>query len=203
MTVGGGGGKQSLGGEERSRELPASLKTPINITFGQMIAHMLINNGVQECDLSDHLRIEWLILKRDILQLIIDAAKSVDFDLDSLELHLLLDARPLLHLFACKFPRAFRFQLHGTPVKPRKNGGWNIKKKLELVDFVDQSKSFGLTETQACDWYAFLKGGHQPTVQSLITRYHEAKKWFEDSDSWTCFERFELIEYYYKIVIVS
>jgi len=130
-------------------------------------------------------------------QRIVGVAMNAGFDLNLLQLYLLSNGPPLLDLFACKFPLAFRFQLAGTPKKPRKNGGRNSQNKIELVKLVDLLKRNGLTETQACDWYAFLRG-NQPTVQSLITAYHEAKRWLADKDSWTSFERMEVLEYCHK-----
>jgi hypothetical protein len=200
MTKGRGASQsisKAVGGTGHSRTLPANLKVPINITFDQVIAQARINNGTQECDLSDHLKDELQKLRRDIQQRIVDVAMTIGFDLNLLQLHLVSNERPLLDLFACKFPLAFRFQLDGTPKKPRKNGGRNFENKIELVKFVDLLKRNGLTETQACDWYAFLRGD-QPTVQSLITAYHEAKRWLANEDSWTSFVRMEVLEYCYK-----
>jgi hypothetical protein len=190
---------RSVEGKGHSRALPASLKVPINITFDQVIAQARINNGTQECDLSDHLRDELQKLRGDIQHLIVDVAMNIGFDLKLLQLHLQSYERPLLDLFACKFPLAFRFQLAGTPKKAKK---WNSERKLELVNFVDQLKYAGHTEAEACDWYAFLTGNRDRKtayhVPSFITRYHEAKVWLSEKDSWTSYERMEVLGYCYR-----
>jgi hypothetical protein len=179
---------------------PESLRTPITITFDQLVAKMLIDHGKQDYELSDDLKAAWIELNRDIQQRICDAATSCGFSVGAMPLLLQLlqlDPRPMLELFACKFPRAFRLQLDGTKKMPRKNGGRGVQNKMQLMESIDQLKRGGLNVKEACERHACsreirLGGG---TVE---TAYYEAKRWLANKGGWTSSERLEVMEYCYK-----
>ena len=134
------GGNAQMGAKKKKGTVahcPESLRTPITITFDQLVAKMLIDHGKQDYEPSDDLRAAWIELNRDIQQRMCDAATSCGFDVGTMPLLLKLlqlDPRPMLELFACKFPRAFRLQLDGTKKKPRKNGGRGVQNKMQLME---------------------------------------------------------------------
>jgi hypothetical protein len=100
-------------------------------------------------------------------------------------------------LLSDAFPDAFRIRLDGQPVKPRKNG-WSVQKKIEFIEFVDHLKHSGLTVTQACRVFDAMEEAPHLSTAGLVARYHEAKRWYSDSASWTTFERLEVLQYFQK-----
>jgi hypothetical protein len=168
-------------------EIPAILKKPITLTIEALWASVFIKWGSPEV-IRENNKLQ--AAAHDLINQFNEriAAACILFGIDIGKLG--ENLCPVIYLIIHSFPDAFRAVEQGQPKRRRKNGtAWDVFKKLDLLRWVDQCVESGVSERQACYWYAVLS---EPRLNhdNVIQRHQEAKGWRQNMST---FDQLEIL----------